>query len=136
MSYCRWSPTSDVYVIDSDSGWECVGCCAVGHTVVYPSPFEMAVHLGLHAGAGDKVPPDVVPRLRHEQRALDAGWPAEQLWRLPDPLPLQPHVQPGVFGSWGEVARLLVVLALMIGTMGFVVWALFQLAFAIGLMDR
>lgn len=124
MSYCRFGRDSDVYVIYTVDGlWECCGCPSrAGWSVTLESPREMLLHLAFHHGAGHKVPNQAMRRLRVEARALDAGVPAEELWRVeeadyPDP---DEDIRPatGVLVGLG---------------LGFILWAgLFTFLWAVG----
>jgi len=61
MSYCRISDGSDVYVIGSNVGLECIGC-----NFVCDTPAEMLAHLFEHRRSGDCVPQSAITRLCRE----------------------------------------------------------------------
>ena len=77
MSYCRWSDTSDVYLIRSRHGERDIW---VAHLVggeqinLYGyTPGEMATELRRKRDEGVRVPDCAFERLDREQAALDAG---------------------------------------------------------------
>lgn len=57
MSFCRFGwDGSDVYVFQSDEGYECCGCRLVPGAVTVETPEEMIGHLAEHKRAGHFVP--------------------------------------------------------------------------------
>lgn len=72
MSYCRWSDTSDVYVIeDIRGGWTTY---VVDGQIFYgdPTPGACADRLETLATQGFRVRPDVIDTLRAEQHEMEA----------------------------------------------------------------
>jgi hypothetical protein len=74
MSYCRWTPDSDVYVYGSEIGYVCHDCTLPGcefiieatGAAVLALPSEMIEHLLLHRETGDKVPQYAIDGLTAE----------------------------------------------------------------------
>lgn len=57
MSYCRFAwDGSDVYVFESDRGFECCGCHLRDGSFLAETPEEMIAHLAEHRRAGQFVP--------------------------------------------------------------------------------
>lgn len=64
MSYCRFAwYGSDVYVYESDQGFECCGCSLQERGVTTDTPEAMIAHLAEHKRAGDFVPPFAIESL-------------------------------------------------------------------------
>ena len=70
MSYARFGKDSDVYVYESDYGWECCGC-ALETSFTAESPQEMIDHLKEHQVEGHKVPQYALDRLKDEAEESD-----------------------------------------------------------------
>jgi hypothetical protein len=70
MAYAHRSSRSDVHVIESDAGYECLSCAlaAGGRTLVVATIAEMIAHLETHRSAGQKVPDEAFTWLREDAR--------------------------------------------------------------------
>lgn len=66
MSYCRWGRDSDVYVFQTNSGFECCGCPMFAEGFSCSTREEMIGHLINHRNTGDRVPEEALERLRAE----------------------------------------------------------------------
>jgi hypothetical protein len=68
MAYAHRSPHSDVHVIETDAGYECLSCDLAqgGRTVVVPTIAEMIAHLETHRRAGHLVPDEAFTWLRED----------------------------------------------------------------------
>lgn len=78
MSYCRMNGTdSDVYVIASRYGWECVACSLAGdrYGLIVGSRERMLIHLELHRSKGHQVPAHAIERLEREIQEQDVKSP-------------------------------------------------------------
>ena len=76
MSYCRFGFDSDVYVFESDRGYECCGCILKGESWLdgwnsVRTLGEMIEHLMLHKTKGHMVPDDVIETMREEICSTD-----------------------------------------------------------------
>lgn len=100
MSYCRWGPHSDAYVIGTLEGkLECCGCGLLSRqfaekygSVYTTTAAEMIAHLEEHVACGDKILHYAFERLHIDARAeelLAAGYVRqESRWQLPRQLGL------------------------------------------------
>lgn len=68
MSYCRWTPDSDVYVYEaSRHGFVCCMCSIDDRDDVHTETRSgMVEHLAKHEAAGERVPAYAAERLRAE----------------------------------------------------------------------
>ena len=86
MSYCRKSEDSDVYVVSTGYGYECVNCLLkpkykletgiinLHLSTVCQTPDHMLIHLGIHQRKGHLVPERATKRLRTEADHKYKNW--------------------------------------------------------------
>ena len=93
MAYCRKGPDSDLYVIGTGDGYECL-CCPLTETVevingakMYGSRHfrnisHLYSHLLDHVGAGHNVPQDALDRVEAEELGKEYVDPEIAFWLL------------------------------------------------------
>ena len=69
MAYCRLSNDCDVYVYESDDGWQCCFCKLTRNEscTTTQTPELMADHLEEHRRHGHRVPQQAIYELRNDR---------------------------------------------------------------------
>ena len=78
MSYCRFSPFSDLYVIATEWDFECLNCSLIDKHVIWSckTRMELYKHLLDHRDKGHKVPADAIRRIMAEIAGVP--WKSQQ----------------------------------------------------------
>lgn len=77
MAYCRWSESSDVYLIGLDTGIYCVSCELDG-SHLFATKTEAITHLLRHRELGHKVPDTVIEGLEEERKMFGDYYDCEE----------------------------------------------------------